>query len=282
MIIKFDNVNLNIETPPLLSHNKTYIFFLHGFTGSSMDWNNIIPFIDKSFIPISIDIIGHGKSDCPDDLNYYKTNSLIEQIKKVTEYFTKERFTLCGYSMGGRLALSFAIKYPGLLKGLILESSTYGIKDETERELRRKQDKELTEFIKTHSIDEFVEHWLNKELFDSLKKLHEEKLNKIKNEKRKNKKIGLINLLFGFGTGSMPCLYDELKSLTVPTLLITGEFDQKFSEINKEMEKELPNAKHSIINNAGHNTHQEKPEEFITSVNNFLLNSKQSFETDVY
>lgn len=272
MIIKFDNTNLNIETSSLLSPNKTCIFFLHGFTGSSADWKNIIPFINKNFIPISIDITGHGKSDCPDELNYYKTDSLIEQIKKVTEYFTIEKFTFCGYSMGGRLALSFANKYPEKLKGLILESSTYGIKDETERVLRRKQDKELTEFIRTHSIVEFVEHWLNKELFDSLKKLHEEKLNKIKNEKRKNKKIGLINSLLGFGTGSMPCLYDELKSLTVSTLLITGEFDRKFTDINKKMVKELPNAKHSIINNAGHNTHIEEPKDFINAVNEFLIN----------
>ena len=113
---------------------------------------------------------------------------------------------------------------------------------------------------------------MNKELFDSLKKLHEEKLNKIKNEKRKNKKIGLINSLLGFGTGSMPCLYDELKSLTVSTLLITGEFDRKFTDINKKMVKELPNAKHSIINNAGHNTHIEEPKDFINAVNEFLIN----------
>ncbi len=271
MIVKFDNVNLNIETPSLLSPDKTYIFFLHGFTGSSADWNNITPFINKNFIPLSIDIIGHGKSDCPDELKYYRVDPLIEQIKKVTENFAEKKFILCGYSMGGRLALSFEKKYPNILEGLILESSTYGIKDKTEREVRKKQDKELTEFIKAHSIDEFVEHWLNKNLFDSLKKLPEEKLNKIKNEKRKNKKTGLINSLLGFGTGSMPCLLDNLKDIKIPTLLITGEFDQKFSEINKEMAKELPDSKHSIINNAGHNTHIENPKEFINAVNEFLI-----------
>lgn len=271
MIIKFDKFNLNVEAPANLSSDGTYIFFLHGFTGSSKDWNRIIPLVNNNFIPIPIDIIGHGKSNSPDKLEYYKVESLVKQIKKITEYFTENKFVLCGYSMGGRLALSFANKYPNILKGLILESSTYGIKDESEKEVRKKQDKDVAKFIQTHSIDDFIDSWLNKEIFYSLKKLPEEEYNLIKKQKRLSNKVGLINSLLGFGTGSMPCLFNELKTLFLPTLLITGEFDQKFTDINKEMVKELPNAKHSIIKNAGHNTHIEKPKEFINAVNQFLI-----------
>ncbi len=270
MIINFNNLNLNVEFPSFITQDNNYIFFLHGFSGSAKDWNKIIPLVNNNFIPVSIDIIGHGKSDCPDELKYYKTDSLIEQIKKITGCFTEEKFTLCGYSMGGRLALSFAAKHPNMLKGLILESSTYGIKNEHEKEMRKKQDKVLAEFIQTHSIDEFVDSWLKKEIFYSLKKLPEEEYNLIKNQKRRNNKIGLVNSLLGFGTGSMPCLFNELKNLSLPTLLITGEFDQKFTDINMEMVKEMPDANHSIINSAGHNTHIEKPKEFINAVNEFL------------
>lgn len=270
MIIKIDKINLNVEAPPSLPANKTYIFLLHGFTGSANDWNGIAQGINNNFIPISIDLIGHGKSDFPNELKYYQADSLVEQIKKITTHFTEEKSILCGYSMGGRLALSFANKYPGKLKGLILESSTYGIKDETERKVRRKQDKELTEFIQTHSIDEFADIWLDNEIFNSLKQLPKEKFNLLKEEKKKNKKRGLINSLLGFGTGSMSCLFNNLKNIRIPTLLITGEFDRKFSEINKEMEKELPNAKHSVIINAGHNTHIENTKAFINTINEFL------------
>ncbi len=270
MIIKFDNVNLNIETPSQLSQDKTFIFFLHGFTGSSADWNKIAPYLNNNYTPVSIDLIGHGRSEAPDELKYYRIDSQIEQIKKVAENFTKEKFVLCGYSMGGRLALSFVNKYPNMLRGLILESSTYGIKDEADREKRRKQDKKLIEFIRTHSIDDFVDSWLDKEIFNSLNNLPEEKFNLLKEEKKQNNKTGLINSLLGFGTGSMPCLFDNLKDIKIPTLLITGEFDKKFSAINKEMLKELAYAKHSIINNAGHNTHFEKTKEFINEVNLFL------------
>ena len=91
MIINFDKINLNVTEPHYLSTNKTHIFLLHGFSGSANDWNKITEGINKNLIPIAIDIIGHGKSDCPDELKYYKVDSLIEQIKEVTEYFTERK-----------------------------------------------------------------------------------------------------------------------------------------------------------------------------------------------
>ena len=85
-----------------------------------------------------------------------------------------------------------------------------------------------------------------------------------------NNKTGLINSLRGFGTGLMLPLFDNLKRINCKTLLITGELDTKFTEINKEIVNLFPNAKHEIINNAGHNSHLEKPEKFAEVVNEFL------------
>jgi 2-succinyl-6-hydroxy-2,4-cyclohexadiene-1-carboxylate synthase len=68
----------------------------------------------------------------------------------------------------------------------------------------------------------------------------------------------------------MPPLFDKLISIKTRTLLITGELDTKFTEINSEMVKLLPKAEHKIIENAGHNTHLEEPKRFIEAVKNFL------------
>lgn len=274
MKIKFDNFELNVETPSKLSQNKKYIFFLHGFTCSSLDWSDVIDDIVKNFNPILIDLIGHGKSDSPENLDYYRVESQIEQIKKIISHFTDEKIILCGYSMGGRLALSFANKYPENLSGLILESSTYGIKNNSEREKRIKRDNSICEYIKSHSIEEFVNLWMNKDIFNSLKKLPEEKYNSIIKSKLENNKIGLVNSLLGFGTGIMPSLFDELKKIKIPTLLITGELDKKFTTTNKEMVNEFPSANHFIIKHTGHSAHLENSTEFINRINQFLSDLK--------
>jgi 2-succinyl-6-hydroxy-2,4-cyclohexadiene-1-carboxylate synthase len=68
----------------------------------------------------------------------------------------------------------------------------------------------------------------------------------------------------------MSPLFEHLKEVKCKTLLITGELDTKFTNINSEIVKLFPNAEHKIIKNAGHNTHLEDPEKFIKEVNKFL------------
>jgi len=78
----------------------------------------------------------------------------------------------------------------------------------------------------------------------------------------------------GFGTGVMPHLYDELNKLNFPILLLTGEFDIKFTKINFNIKSSFRNASYVIIKDAGHNIHFEQPEIFASEVNLFLTSLK--------
>ncbi len=80
----------------------------------------------------------------------------------------------------------------------------------------------------------------------------------------------MANSLKGFSTGKMPNYYNDLKTFLPETLLITGELDSKFTDLNIEMTSLLPNSTHVAIKNAGHNTHLEEPKRFIETVNMFL------------
>ena len=89
-----------------------------------------------------------------------------------------------------------------LVKGLILESSSAGIKNEKEREARKKSDEELASYIENNSIEDFAAMWLDQELFGTLRRFSNDRLKHIKEEKAKNSKIGLANSLRGFGNWS--------------------------------------------------------------------------------
>jgi len=62
-----------------------------------------------------------------------------------------------------------------------------------------------------------------------------------------------------------------IKNIPVKTLLISGELDAKYTDINIEMVNLFTNAEHTVIKNAGHNTHLEERKRFIDTINNFLL-----------
>lgn len=270
MFIEFEGVKVNYEFLRPESSGLVYIFLLHGFTGSLEDWRHFEKFFPKDFNLIGIDLIGHGKSDSLSDLNYYSTNSIVRQIKKVKEAVTGKKIFLLGYSMGGRAALNYAINFPYDIEGLILESVTPGIINSSLRFERNRTDKNLADFILSNPIESFVDDWMNREIFQSQKNLSETVLNEIRNRKINCSKIGLANSLLGFGTGVMEPVFDKLSEIRNPVQLICGEIDKKFVDINLQMNRLLPNSKLAIVKNSGHNVHLEETKQYADVVYSFI------------
>lgn len=269
MKIPFENFQFFIDTTNF-NPDKPTVLFIHGFTGASSDWSEIIPQIDPNFSTIAVDLIGHRKTDSPDDISFYEITSIVQQLKYVIEKLGLDKITLCGYSMGGRVALCFANKYPQIIKGLVLESTTAGIKSDEERLTRIKNDEKLARKIIQNGIEDFIDYWMNLPIFESQKNLPKQKLKEIRTTKLKNNPTGLANSLLGFSTGKMPPLWERLNNFSFPVILLSGEFDQKYCELNKEMTILFPNSQHIIVECAGHNIHLEKPSDFVIFVNRFL------------
>lgn len=266
---KYNSLYLNTD---YFDKTKQPIIFLHGFSGSSTDWLEILPDIHSDFSPIAIDLIGHGKSSSPSEKSDYTVQAIIEQINFLLKHLKIENPVFVGYSMGGRAVLSYTVNNLNVPKALILESSTPGIDNNEEKNKRIFSDNDLSEKILESGIQWFSEYWKNIPLFESQKKLSNELHQKIKKEKLSQNPAGLALSLQGFGTGKMPSMWNQLKKIKQKTLLITGSLDEKFSKINKTVNEQLTDSEHKIIRNAGHNTHLEKPEEFTILVNNFLKN----------
>ena len=249
-------------------HNRIPIVFLHGFTGSAKDWLFIFDSLPKKFFPITIDLIGHGETDSPEDLSMYSCGSIVHQLNTILEKLDIHKFVIVGYSLGGRAALSYSIKYQHKITAAILESTTAGIENITEKKERVEHDLLLADKIKSVGMDWFMKFWLDLPMFHSLKEKFD--IDYIRNERSKNNVIGLSNLLAGFSTGLMSSYWQEIKYLEFPVLLIAGSEDQKFTNINRRMGELIPNVDLKIIDNAGHNTHLEKPGLFTKLVLDFL------------
>jgi len=170
--------------------------------------------------------------------------------------------------MGGRAALSYCCKYHPDIRAAILESSTAGIRNFEQKKERVEFDFLLSERIRTEGVDKFLDYWFSIPLFESLKDI--DNLENVKNQRKQNSVIGLSNMLAGFSTGLMPDYWDRLRNINFPVLLISGELDEKYTQINSEMSKLIPESEHIIVKNCGHNVHLENPELFIKFVDQFL------------
>lgn len=263
MLFELSKIKINYTSNKNFCSKNPTLIFLHGFTGCAEDWNEILPKLPSEFNKIAIDFPGFGLSEVPLNPKYYSQNFITQIILTLIRHLEIEKIILIGYSLGGRAALSFAVEFPYLLNGLILESTNPGLQTKLEREERIKKDSVLAHFIMQNPIEKFVEHWMNLEIFESQKKLSQKKLQKLKEKKLRLSKNGLINSLNEFGTGKMNPLWNKLKNISCPTLLITGKYDEKFSKINLQMVDNISNVKMIQVEKCGHNVHLEKPKVFV-------------------
>ncbi|KGR73613.1 esterase [Ureibacillus manganicus DSM 26584] len=245
---------------------REVIVLLHGFTGSVRTWETVASLLPTTLKIVTVDLVGHGKTDAPNDPSSYSMEEQIKDLENLFEQLHLTTFTLVGYSMGGRIALSYVSVYPKRVKSLILESTSPGLKTEDERLTRRLADVALADKIEKNGIVSFVNAWENIPLFASQKKLPSDIQKAVRDERLAQREIGLANSLRGMGTGVQKSLWDELHQISIPVQLITGELDEKFIQIAEEMKTLLQNASHTIIPGVGHAIHVENPTQFATII----------------
>lgn len=263
MILQARGVNVNVRI--WNDHLEQTIVMLHGFTGSTATWDDVAVSISDYRI-VAVDLIGHGQTDSPQDTGAYTMEEQILQLNEIFQQLNLPEVILLGYSMGGRVALSYAKAYPDRVSQLILESASPGLKTEEERALRRSSDESLADRIQTYGVEDFVNKWEDIPLFASQKRLHPDAQQKIRKERLSQSEIGLANSLRGMGTGAQTSLWPYLEELSMPVTLITGELDEKFCNIAEKMQAILQSAQHIIEKDVGHAIHVENPEQFATIV----------------
>jgi 2-succinyl-6-hydroxy-2,4-cyclohexadiene-1-carboxylate synthase len=246
------------------------VVLLHGFTGNSSSWKEVIPYIEGAYQFISIDLLGHGKTESPTKVERYQIESVCQDIITILDMLSIKKTNLIGYSMGGRLALSLACTYPARINTLILESASPGLSEEGERLSRVEADKRLAGLIKDKGINSFVNYWESIPLFSSQKKMSLAKQQELHEQRLTNNQVGLSNSLKGMGTGVQPSYWSELGNLQNPTLLICGELDEKFCMIAENMATLLNSVEIKQIKQAGHAIHVEQPRKFGKIVSVFL------------
>lgn len=270
-MLNYQTINVNGASYAYTSQGSgEVLILLHGFTGSSLTWEKYITKWRESYQVITIDLPGHGKSFAKPQ----KTMSeLSKDLARIFKFLHIKQAHLLGYSMGGRVALSFAMEYPELVHSLILESASPGITDVTERKVRQEADIALAERIKTDGIEEFVNYWEDIELFASQKRLDEHVQETIRQERLSHTELGLANSLLSTGTGVQPSWWDRLVEIDYPVLLIVGSLDKKFVELNEKMVKLISIAEIITVLDAGHAVHVEKVDKFAMIVSKFINNN---------
>ncbi len=242
------------------------LIILHGLFGQSDNWNTLAKnFSEKGFRVFAIDQRNHGLSPHSDTWNYHvMADDLMEFIK---DHELSEPIVM-GHSMGGKTAMFFGLKYPGVASKLIIVDMSPGpairhhdsvlealnAVDFTKMETRKDAEAVMNKYIQDFGTRQF----LLKNIF-------------WKDESNKQ-------MSWRFNLKVITRDYDQILEAvpqgksTVDTLVIRGEKSNYVTEKDlADFDSRFPNYKLQTIPGAGHWVHAEKPNEFFEAVMDFIL-----------
>ncbi|OEL19228.1 Protein PHYLLO, chloroplastic [Dichanthelium oligosanthes] len=269
--------------------NETAVLLLHGFLGTSDDWVPMMKALSPIARVIAVDLPGHGESQM---LQHHVENSeqfpvtvqsVADLLLKLICQITDGEVVVVGYSMGARIALHMALNQVHQIRGAVIISGSPGLRDEESRRRRIAIDKSRAKFLMSCGLECFLETWYSAKIWASLRE--HPKFNSLVRTRSKPKNIkALAKVLADSSVGRQKSLWEDLKHLKRPILIVAGENDRKFKDISQEMCREI--MQHAecgsdgrdgselcdmiIIPDSGHAVHVENPLPLVRAVRKFL------------
>ena len=244
------------------------LVLLHGFAQSTHTWDEIASAFAQDRLVLAFDFVGHGESDHPEEPEAYQLSYLVDVLEAfIAEFFGQQRVILLGYSMGGRVAASFAVAYPKRLDALILEAAGLGPRSDEERAALSERDTKLVRRLEESTVEEFMDFWEKLPLFTSQKNLDSDVQQKVRSARLANDSHALARTVAGSGQHAMPNIREAVADFPFPVLYVAGSKDKKYVGIARSIES--GNTEVAIVK-AGHNVHLENPLEFTRCVHRFL------------
>jgi 2-succinyl-6-hydroxy-2,4-cyclohexadiene-1-carboxylate synthase len=226
------------------------LVLLHGFTHTGRSWDPVVATLGERYRALAPDIRGHGDASARRPVTPGAVLADLEALEA-------PRFTLAGYSMGGRIALHAALAMPDRVERLLLIGASPGLADASERAARRKADERLADELEQRPISELARRWAATPVLAGqppqvLAAAHADRL--------RSTPAGLAAALRGLGTGALDPVWDRLGELAMPVTLLVGERDAKFTAIGERMAASMARARLARAAGAGAAVHLEAPE----------------------
>lgn len=251
------------------SSSKQLIVLLHGFISDGTTFDNHIDKLTEQTNVLVVDLPGHGEDGTSMDIEW-SFDFINQALNQVLFEYQQYQLYLFGYSMGGRVALYYALHGSIELAGLILESTSPGIQSEEDRIERQQVDAARTKVLEIAGLEIFVNDWERLPLFQSQYDLDKSVKKQIRDNRMSQNPHRLAKALRDYGTGHMPNLWPLLSQVDIPTYIMAGELDEKFVKIAQKLKDSIVNSRKTIVSDVGHTIHVEDSTEFDTIILGFL------------
>lgn len=238
----------------------TAVVLIHGFLENSTMWDKIVPELTKRNRVITIDLLGHGKSDC---LGYVHSMELFAKtVEAVLQHLKIRKFILVGHSLGGYISLALSKMNSSKIKGLCLLNST-SEKDSEERIKTRNRANKMVQNNFENMVKMSISNLFNQEHLSTYKK----EIEVIKKEALKTSLQGYVAANEGMKTRLNT--NDVLTDNSFKKLIIVGEKDLVL-DLSISKEEAVKTNSELVVFPDGHMSHIENKVALISTLKDFV------------
>ncbi|EEX37456.1 MULTISPECIES: 2-succinyl-6-hydroxy-2,4-cyclohexadiene-1-carboxylate synthase [Vibrio] len=243
------------------------VVFLHGFLGSSQDWQMVVERLRGVYSLLLIDLPGHGQSrhlGCSDFAD------VCQQIAQVVTAHCPPTtpLWLVGYSLGARLAMLGCTQgwFDALnIQGLVIEGGHFGLTTEEEKNARWQHDQHWAARFAHQPIAQVLTDWYQQAVFSSLNHEQRQTLVTLRSD---NLGSAVAGTLLATSLARQPDTLPKLQCLPFSVYYVCGQNDAKFYQLAQQSDLH-----YHVVEQAGHNVHHECPESFAHLVTRLVASS---------
>ena len=220
------------------------LVFIHGLSDNLLYWEALATTLKKDFKVVRFDLRGHGESPLGDE--EITIDTYANDLKNLLDELDITKANLIGFSLGGAVAMDFALKFPDSVSSLVLMSTFYKCDDDLAVVFNR--------FIDAldSSFEDFFDFMLPKVLCPDVIENNSEELEFLKRLSSKTANIEAYKM------ATETCFkYDvenQLSQINVPTLIMAGKYDEIFPKsIQKSLSEKIEHSRLIVFDNLKHN-----------------------------
>jgi pimeloyl-ACP methyl ester carboxylesterase len=254
------------------SGSGTPVIFVHEYAGDHRAWEPQMRHFGQRYRAITFAARGYPPSDVPEDVSKYSQVRAADDIGSVLDHLKIGRAHVVGLSMGGFATLHFGFRHPDRALSLVVAGCGYGA-EPGQREKFQAEADAIAKFIDDNDIAVFAEKYAYGPTRVQFENKDLRGFTEFRQQLAEHSKIGARNTQLGVQR-HRPSLYDlvdDMKKLTVPTLVLTGDEDWPCLQPSLLMKQNIPTAALSVMPNCGHTINIEDPDQFNRIVGDFLL-----------
>ena len=240
----------------------------HEFAGDFRSWEPQVRYFSRRYRVITYNARGYPPSDVPTDEEDYSQEIAVEDLRGLLEHLGIERAHICGLSMGGTLSLNFGLMYPGMAESLIIAAAGSG---STDVDAWRENVAEQARGMEERGMAS-MGNYSRGEARVQLHRKDPRGYREFADQFLSHSSLGSA-LTFRGVQGKRPpvfALEDEMRALTLPTLIMLGDEDEPCIEPSIFMKRCISSSGLVMFPQSGHAINLEEPDMFNRSVQDFL------------